>query len=243
MPRHSRPSSAEVSSYTGLHLAAQVGDLEQVKDLIAESADLELVDGSGRTPVHVAAFASHEQVVIALSTAGANMNALEHQAYDIVTIAAVANDIEMLEVALESGTSAGNVTSLTMAPHSSPRHISAIMRSSNCSFQRAHPSITFNNLHWTALIEAVILGDGGPDHVETVKALVGAGANRNLADSHGITPLSTRQELGVPGDHRSPFRLGAGQKITRLLITSTRMGQPHYPRSSRYSEFTDGPVP
>ena len=29
-----------------------------------------------------------------------------------------------------------------------------------------------NNLGWTALIEAVVLGDGGPDHVRTARLLV-----------------------------------------------------------------------
>jgi hypothetical protein len=192
----SGPSSADVSSYTGLHLAAQVGDLEQVQDLIAQSADLELVDGSGRTPLHVAAFASHERVVVELSAAGANMNALEHQAYDIVTIAAVANDIEMLEAALESGTSAGNVTSpyngtaLIAAAHLGHHEVVKLLISAGAPLDHV------NNLHWTALVEAVILGDGGPDHVETVKALVRAGANRNLADPYGITPLQHARNLG-----------------------------------------------
>ena len=192
----SGPSSAEVSSYTGLHLAAQVGDLEQVQDLIAQSADLELVDGSGRTPLHVAAFASHERVVVELSAAGANMNALEHQAYDIVTIAAVANDIEMLEAALANGSSAGNVTSpyqgtaLIAAAHLGHHEVVKLLISAGA------PLDHINNLHWTALIEAVILGDGGPDHVETVKALVRAGANQNLADSRGTTPLQHARNLG-----------------------------------------------
>jgi ankyrin repeat protein len=47
-----------------------------------------------------------------------------------------------------------------------------------------------NNLGWTALIEAVILGDGGPRHVATVRALVDAGARRGLADRQGTTALA-----------------------------------------------------
>ena len=47
-----------------------------------------------------------------------------------------------------------------------------------------------NNLGWTALIEAVVLGDGGPRHVETVRALVQAGANADLADRQGVSPLA-----------------------------------------------------
>jgi len=46
-----------------------------------------------------------------------------------------------------------------------------------------------NNLGWTALLEAIILGDGGKNHTEVVRLLVDAGANVNLADRNGVTPL------------------------------------------------------
>ena len=42
-----------------------------------------------------------------------------------------------------------------------------------------------NNLHWTAVIESIVLGDGGPRHQRTLKALVDAGANLQLADRQG----------------------------------------------------------
>ena len=47
-----------------------------------------------------------------------------------------------------------------------------------------------NNLGWTALIESIVLGDGGPRHVATLRALVQAGANVNLGDRSGTTPLA-----------------------------------------------------
>ena len=53
-----------------------------------------------------------------------------------------------------------------------------------------------NNLGWTALIEAVILGDGGPRHVETVRALVAAGADATIADRQGATPLQHARARG-----------------------------------------------
>ena len=46
-----------------------------------------------------------------------------------------------------------------------------------------------NNLGWTALLEAVILSDGGPRHIEIVKLLLAAGADPNIADNDGVTPL------------------------------------------------------
>ena len=53
-----------------------------------------------------------------------------------------------------------------------------------------------NNLHWTALIEAVVLGDGGSRHVATLRALLAAGANTQLADREGRTPLQLARSRG-----------------------------------------------
>jgi ankyrin repeat protein len=46
-----------------------------------------------------------------------------------------------------------------------------------------------NKLGWTALLEAIILGDGGPVHTEIVRLLVSSGADVNIADRDGVTPL------------------------------------------------------
>jgi hypothetical protein len=53
-----------------------------------------------------------------------------------------------------------------------------------------------NNLGWTAVIEAIVLGDGGPRHVATAQALVAAGANRVIADRAGVTPLQHAERRG-----------------------------------------------
>jgi len=53
-----------------------------------------------------------------------------------------------------------------------------------------------NRLGWTALIEAIILSDGGPWHQEIVQALVDAGADVNLADGEGASPLSLARRQG-----------------------------------------------
>ena len=53
-----------------------------------------------------------------------------------------------------------------------------------------------NNLGWTALIESIVLGDGGTRHTATLVALVDAGANVNIADRNGMTPLHLAQGRG-----------------------------------------------
>ncbi len=148
------------------------------------------IDARGRTPLHVAAFAGQHAALRALVAAGANPNALENDRYDIVTIAAVANDVPTLRLALELGCSAKNITSrydgtaLIAAAHLGHAEVVRTL------IQAAAPLDHVNNLGWTALIESIVLGDGGARHTDTLMALIQAGANPNIADRNGHTPLA-----------------------------------------------------
>ncbi len=190
------PSAKDVSSYSGLHLAAHEGDIETTRELIKHGAELEARDGAGRTPLLVAVFASHESIVMLLAEAGADMNAKEDSAYDIVTIAAVADDLEMLNVALARGASARNVTSpfdgtaLIAAAHLGHHEVVDSLIKANAPLDHV------NNLQWTAVIEAIVLGDGGDDHTKTLSLLLQAGADRDIADGQGVTPLEHAQSRG-----------------------------------------------
>ena len=53
-----------------------------------------------------------------------------------------------------------------------------------------------NRLGWTALLEAVMLGDGGREHVETVRVLVDGGVDTSIADGEGVTPLEHAERRG-----------------------------------------------
>jgi uncharacterized protein len=59
-----------------------------------------------------------------------------------------------------------------------------------------------NNLHWTALIEAVVLGDGGPRHQAVVRDLLAAGADRRLTDREGRTALDLARSRGYAAMER-----------------------------------------
>jgi len=190
------PSPAEKAGYTGLLAAASRGDAAQIKVLAATSAQVDARDAHGRTPLHVATFGAHHAAMRALAAAGADPNALENDHYDIVTIAAVANDVQTLELALALGASAKNITSpyhgtaLIAAAHLGHAEVVRIL------IRAGAPLDHVNNLGWTAVIEAIVLGDGGPRHSDTLRALVHAGANPNLADRNGQTPLALATARG-----------------------------------------------
>jgi hypothetical protein len=190
------PSAAEVAAYRGLHAAAQRGDLAALEQARASGADLEARDGHGRTPLHVATFARQRGAIRALAKSGARLGALENDRYDAVTIASVADDEETLRLLLELGASAKLITSrydgtaLIAAAHLGHDGVVRQLISAGAPLDHV------NNLHWTALIESIVLGNGGPRHVACLKALLDAGANTQLADREGRTPLQLARSRG-----------------------------------------------
>jgi len=183
------PTAQETAAYTGLHAAAARGDATEIKQLAADGADLEARDNAGRTPLHVAAFASHEATLAALVEAGANINAFENDAYDVITIAAVADDMDILSLALKLGGDPGNITSRYNGTASIAAAHLGHAEVVGALIDAGAPLDHVNNLGWTALIETVVLGDGGPRHVETARRLIAAGAKTSIPDRQGVTPL------------------------------------------------------
>lgn len=190
------PSATEVAAYRGLHAAAARGDTTKIEQLVAAGADINLRDAYGRTPLHVATFAKQRAAVQTLIKAGADKGALENDRYDAITIAAVADDEETLRTLLSLGASAQLTTSrydgtaLIAAAHLG--HDGVVRQ----LIAAGAPLDHVNNLHWTATIESIVLGNGGPRHQATLKALVEAGANLQLTDGHRQTPLALARSYG-----------------------------------------------
>ena len=203
------PTSSEVARYTGLHAAAHKGDIAEIERLIAAKTDLNARDPYGRTPLHVATHAGKIDAIRILAKAGANLGLLEKDRYDAVTIAAVANNEDALRALLAAGASAKLTTSrydgtaLIAAAHLG--HTGVVKQ----LIAAGAPLDHVNNLHWTALIESIVLGDGGTRHTETLRALVSAGANLQLADRNGNTPLKLAQGRGYKAMVEILVKVGA----------------------------------
>lgn len=120
----------------------------------------------------VAAYKSRIDAATALIAAGADLDALENDRYDVVTISSVANDVKMLKLVLEFGAKAGQMTSpydgtaLIAAAHLG--HVDVV----KALIAAGAPLDHVNNLNWTALIESIVLGDGGSNHVACLTALI-----------------------------------------------------------------------
>lgn len=203
------PGDAELRAYRGLHAAAARGDVAAIERLTAAGEKLQATDANKRTPLHVAIFRGQGKAARALIRLGADPNALDADRYDIITIAAVANDAAMLRIAIEGGgnpraiTSRYDGTALIAAAHLGHAEIVRMLIAAKAPLDHV------NNLGWTALIEAVILGDGGKNHTATVAALAKAGADPNIPDRNGATPLSLARSRNYPEIEKILLAAGA----------------------------------
>jgi ankyrin repeat protein len=190
------PGAGELQSYRGLHAAAANGDTNEIEKLVKTGATIDAPDAHARTPLHVAVFLGKHNAARTLMGLGADPNALDAQKYDIVTIAAVLDDVPMLKIALAGGCKATNITSpyqgtaLIAAAHLGHDEVVRTLIAARAPLDHV------NNLGWTAVIESIVLGDGGRRHIATLKALIDGGADINLADRSGDTPLALAKRRG-----------------------------------------------
>ncbi len=185
----------------GLRMIEAAGDgrLTEVQQLLKKGAEVHAVDDEGRTALIAAAYGGHLDVARALVAAGADVNvqdSTKQSAYLIATSEiGEAKGLELLELTLGHG---ADVTTLDSY------HGTGLIRAADRGFadivarllQTPIDKDHVNRLGWTALLEAIILGNGDTKHVEVVRRLVAAGVDVNRADGSGVTPLAHARDKG-----------------------------------------------
>src|ERR1700676_2681733 len=91
------PSERDLKIYAGLHAAAATGDVAAIEQLVADGEKQNLQDSKSRTPLMVAAFRRQQAAAQALLRLGANPNARDADGYDLLAIATINHDNEMLK--------------------------------------------------------------------------------------------------------------------------------------------------
>ena len=126
---------------------------------------------------------------------GADPDALDDRHDTPWLVTGVTGSVEMLETLLPAGpdlTIRNRFGGLSPIPASERGHVDYVRRVAQTDVDLDH----VNDLGWTALLEAVILGDGGRAHQEVVRILLEAGVDPTIADRDGVTALEHAEQRG-----------------------------------------------
>ncbi|MFJ9130887.1 MULTISPECIES: ankyrin repeat domain-containing protein [unclassified Streptomyces] len=179
-----------------LLVAAAQGDADAVRAALAAGADVEARDAHRRTPLLLASLNDHVAAAEALVAAGADANAQDDRDDSAWLATGVTGSVEMMRALLPARPDLkvtnrfGGISVIPASERGHVDYVRAVLRETDIDVDHV------NRLGWTALLEAVILGDGGRAHQEIVELLITAGASPDLPDGDGVTPLEHAERRG-----------------------------------------------
>ena len=194
-PEAGRLPGRDVEDNRALIAAAGRGDLHAVISLLEQGADVNSSDARGVTPLIAAAYPNHIEVARVLIEAGADVNVQDQTQQSAYLISTSDGHLDLLRLTLAAGADVHSLDSFqgTGLIRAAERgHVDIVEELLKTEIDIDH----VNRLGWTALLEAIILGDGGRRHTEVVRLLVEAGVDTNLADGNGVTPLEHARRRG-----------------------------------------------
>ncbi|XP_024879459.1 ankyrin repeat and death domain-containing protein 1A-like isoform X3 [Temnothorax curvispinosus] len=194
-----------------IHWAASKGNTEIIEMLIQAKCDIEARDKFGMRPLHMAAQLGHRDAVKMLINAGASVSALNKKQYTLLMCGARGKNaavVEYLAEAVESlNVEATDSTGATALHHAAitgghPAVITAL-----ANIPRIVLDATDKNGQ-TALHCAC-----AGEHLDTVEALIGLGANVDAQDNDGNTPLHVATRTRHTGIAQLLLKAGANTEL------------------------------
>jgi len=176
--------------------AAANGDVADIERLVADGADPDARDDDGSPALMVATRDGHADAVRALLAAGADVDAQDARQDNVFLYAGAEGLLDILRLATDAGadpTITNRFGGTALIPASERGHVEVVRYLLNeTDVDVDH----VNRLGWTALLEAIVLSDGGPRHQEVVALLIEHGADVDLADGNGVRPLAHARARG-----------------------------------------------
>jgi ankyrin repeat protein len=170
--------------------ATAVGDLDGIRRALADGADPDARDAGGTPAVMVATIARQPDALRLLLDAEADVDAQDASLDNPFLYAGREGQLDILRLANEAGADPsitnryGGVAVIPAAEQGHVEIVRYLLTETDVDVDHV------NRLGWTALLEAILLSDGGPRHQEIVALLIEHGADVDVADGEGVRPLA-----------------------------------------------------
>ncbi|CZE46945.1 ankyrin repeat domain-containing protein [Campylobacter geochelonis] len=176
--------------------AIEKGDTDLLKNILKSKPNLEAKNSQGQTPLMYATYKFNNEIAFLLIDAGASVNTQDNMLNSPFLYAGAQGNLELVKKALKHGADFNvfnRYGGTALIPAAEKGHLEVVKLLVNTpNFPKDH----INNLGWTALLEAVILGSGGKVHTQIVQELVNGGCDVNIADRDGVTALKHAKNRG-----------------------------------------------
>jgi uncharacterized protein len=176
--------------------AARAGDTGAIRSALAAGANPDARDAHGATALLIAARADQAGAFQALIDAGADVDLQDDDRANPFLWAGAEGRLDILRLANEAGADpaiTNRYGGVALIPASERGHVEVVR------YLLAETDVDVdhvNRLGWTALLEAILLSDGGPGHQAIVALLIEHGADVDLADWDGVRPLTHARARG-----------------------------------------------
>lgn len=196
-PQSSKGNSPDIiPSDAELFAAVNARDSVKVSGLVKQGANLNSQDNDGRTPTMVATYNNDIATAKVLIEAGADVNIRDKMSNNPFLYAGAEGYLEILKLTVEHGADPsllnrfGGTALIPAGEHGHVEVIQYLLQNTKIDINHV------NNPGWTALLEAIVLNTGGPRQQQSVQILVDHGADVNIADKNGVTPLQHARAKG-----------------------------------------------
>ncbi len=177
-------------------LAAEQGNVEQLKTCLARGVDINASNRQGRTAITLASLNKHYACVSVLIAAGVDIDKQDPTRLNPPFLSCLNHDVELLHLILPAKpdlTRLSRFGGVGLTPACEKGHLEIV------KILLTETDINVNHTNfvgWTPLLEAIVLNDGGATQQEIVKLLLDHGANPHMTDKYGKTPLELAWDKG-----------------------------------------------
>ena len=171
-------------------------DLEGVKKALANGANVNTQDKSKRNLLLVATVNKQVSMAKLLVENGADVNMQADNLDSAFLYAGASGQTELVKLYLANGARFdifNRYNGTALIPACERGHVETVRV---LAHTKNYPIDHVNRLGWTALMEAVVLGDGSKKYQEIIQILKEAGANLQIPDNDGVTALQHAKNRG-----------------------------------------------
>lgn len=185
-----------MSQESNLFQMIDKNDQAAIKAALKGKPNLEIKNPEGQTPLLYALYKKQLAIALLLIDSGADVNAVDNIQNTPFLYAGATGFLDVVKACLQHGANFSifnRYGGTALIPAAEKGHLEVVKLLANTpKFPKDH----VNNLGWTALLEAIVLSDGGPVHIAIVKELIAAGCNVNIPDKKGVSPLTHAKSEG-----------------------------------------------